>query len=145
MRNVDVLHDKSKFLEVSELGSRYNLSFSSQLVLRNRIIAVDGVKKTLLMLETGKGTDQPLLIDLNKVRTVAVRKSYGTIKHGELKNKGIEEFLDTIELQFHLRDKSGTIDLPVYNREIDDKADRKRLDKNAKNWQRMLSKMIGKK
>ena len=143
MKNVDAGLAKSKYLEVSEIGSRYNLSFSSQLVLGHKIIALDGVKKWLLMVDADKEIDPPCMIDLNKVSAVTLRKSYGSIKQGQLRNKGIEDFLNTIDLQFFMKDKTATIVLPVYNIETDDKEDRKALDKSAKNWQRMVSKMIG--
>jgi hypothetical protein len=80
MKNVDTGLAKSKYLEVSELGSRYHLSFSSQLVLGHKIIALDGVKRWLLMVDTDKDTDPPCMIDLNKVSAITLRKSYGSIK-----------------------------------------------------------------
>ncbi len=143
MRHIDAELAKSKYLEVSELGSRYNLSFSSQLVLGHKIIALDGVKKLLLMVDADKEVDPPCMIDLNNVSAITIRKSYGTIKQGALRNRGIEEFLNTIDLQFLMKDKTSTIVLPVYDFKIDDQEDRKTLDKSAKNWQTILSKIIG--
>ena len=59
MKHVDTRSAKSKYLEVSELGTRFNLSFSSQLEFGNKIIALDGRKKCLLVLETGTDTITP--------------------------------------------------------------------------------------
>ena len=131
MKKVNAGFARKKYLEVSEFGSRNNLNFSSQLVIGNRIIALDGVKKFLLVAETGKNED-PFLINLNKVAAITVRKSYNSINQGELKDKGIEAFLSRIDLQFQLGDKEETIVLPFYDQEIDDKKDRRKLDKKCK-------------
>lgn len=142
MKSVHTELAKSKYVEVSELGSRYNLSFSSQLVLGNMIMALDGVKRRLLVVEIAKEENHPLIIDLNNVAAVTVRKNYGSIGQGELKSKGLEAFLKRIDLQFKLNDNAGTIVLPFYDREINDVKDRARLGKSAKNWQMLLSKMV---
>lgn len=134
---------KSKYSEVSELGTRFNLSFSSQLVFSNKIIALDGIKKCLLVLDTDKELSQPCVIDLNNVAAVTVKKSYGRINQGELKNKGIEDFLKRIDLQFEFSNRSETVVIPFYESEIDDKRERPKLDRNAKNWQMILSKLVG--
>jgi hypothetical protein len=145
MKNVDTGFAKSKYLEVSELGSRYNLSFSSQLVLGDKLIALDGVRKCLLVIQTDKEVSQPTLIDLNKVSAVTVRKNYGRINQGELKNRAIDEFLERVDLHFLFRNNSESLVLPFYDSERDDEKDRGKLARNAKNWQMILSKMVGQK
>jgi hypothetical protein len=145
MRHVEARFAKSKYVQISELGSRYDLSFSSQLVFGNKIIALDGLKKCLLVLETDKVFNQPRLIDLHQVVAVTVKKSYRSINQGELKYKDIEEFVKSIDLQFEFINKSETIVLPFYNSETDAPEERPKLDRNAKNWQMILSKMTGSK
>ena len=142
MKNIDARFAKSKYLEVSELGARFNLSFSSQLEFGSKIIALDGIKKCLLVLETDNELNQPYVIDLNNVAAVTIKKSYGSINQGELRNRGIEEFLKGIDLQFEIANNNKTISLPFYDREIDDKRDRQKLDSNAKNWQMILSRIV---
>ena len=44
--------------------------------------------------------------------------------------------------QFELGNNNETISLPFYDREIDDQRDRPKMDRNAKNWQMILSKII---
>jgi hypothetical protein len=142
MKNINTEVSRRKYLRVSELGSRYNLSFSSQLAFGNRIIALDGIKKCLLVLETNKESSEPYIIDLNKVSAVTVRKTYGSINRGELKTQGIEEFLKRIDLQFQFIDDTQSFVLPFYDREKDNKKDRMNLARNAKNWQMILSKLV---
>jgi hypothetical protein len=143
MKNITARFPKGKSLELSELGTKFNLSFSSQLVFRNKIIALDGIKKCLLVLDTGKEPGQPYVIDLKNVASVTVKKTYGSIKAGELKNKGMEDFLKRIELQFDFSNKGETTVLPFYESDIDNQRERAMLARNAKNWQMILSKLIG--
>lgn len=145
MKYVHTKFAKSKYLEVSEIGTRFNLSFSSQLILGNKIIALDGIRKILLALETDKDSNEPYFIDLSNVAAVTVKKSYGSIKQGELKNNGIEDFLEKIDLQFVFNNNSENFILPFYDQGTDDQTDRQKLDRNAKNWQLILSKMVGSK
>jgi hypothetical protein len=141
MKNIDTANTKSKYLQVSELGSRFNLSFSGYLELGNKIIALDGVKRSLLVLETTQGADQSYIIELNKVETITVKKTYGSIRAGQLKKKRMEEFLKSIDLEFS--SKTRTIVLPFYNCKTDDLSHLAKLESNARKWQLVLSKMIG--
>lgn len=145
MQNVNTEVSKSKYLKVSELGSRYGLSFSSHLRFGNKIIALDGIRKCLLVVENGNDSTQSYVIDLNKVSDVTIRNSYGSIRPGELKTKGIVEFLKRIDLQFQFQNNSDRLVLPFYDNQRDRKRNRTRLARNAKNWQMILSKMIGRK
>jgi hypothetical protein len=141
MKIVNTAFAKSKYLEVSALGSRYNLSFSSQLVLGDKIIALDGIKKCLLVVNTDDELSEPAIIDLKKVSAVTVRKIYGRINQGELQTKGIDEFLEHVVLQFQFQNNSEAIVLSFYDHKKNNRKDRAKLIRNAKNWQMILSKM----
>jgi len=138
MSNIKVRFAKSKYQQLSELGSRLDLSFSSYMVIGNKLLALDGIKKSLVVLESD---NKSYVIELNKVAFVSVKKTYNSIYPGELNNKGIEEFLNTIELQFEFANEQETVCLPFYNCEKDDLRSLPRLERNAKNWQMILSKM----
>jgi hypothetical protein len=142
MKNVDTKSAKSRYTLLSELGSEFNLSFSSHLVLHNRLIALDGIKRILLVSEANNEVQQPCIIELNKVAAVSIKKTYGSIKSGELRIKRFEEFLRRIDLQFEYRDKNESVVLPFYDNETDAFRDLPRLEKNAKNWQMILSKLL---
>jgi len=142
MINLNTVFTKRKSIEVNELEYRYNLSFSSRLNFGNKVIALDGKKKCLLFVEANKEPAQPSIIDLDKVSSVSVRKSYGSINQGALKTKGIEEFLKKVDLQFQFRDSSEPFVIPFYNYETDDKRNRAKLARSAKNWQLILSKIV---
>jgi len=143
MKNVNARFVKSKYVLLSELGSRFNLSFSSHLVLNNKLIALDGLKRMLLVVETNNEFSQPHIIDLNKTTAVSIKKSYGSIGPGELRIKKFDEFLKRIDLQFGYHDKNESVDLTFYDSETDALWDLPRLERNAKNWQMILSKLAG--
>lgn len=137
MSNVEIKFAKDKFQQLSELGSKFDLSFSSHMVIGNKLLALDGIKKSLLVLEANNTS---YTIELNKVTAVSVKRTYSSITPGELNTKSIEEFLSTIELQFEY-DNNRTVCLPFYDCQKDDPESLPRLERNAKNWQMILSKM----
>jgi len=138
MNNREVNFEKDKYQQLSELGARFNLSFSSHMVIGNKLIALDGRKKVLLVRE---GNSKPCIIELNKIAAVSVKKTYSSIRPGELNNKGMDEFLKAIELQFECKNKKGTVCLLFFDCEKDDRRNLPSLERNAKNWQLILSKM----
>jgi hypothetical protein len=138
MSNIEVRFAKDKYQQLSELGSKFDLSFSSHMIIGNKLLALDGIKKSLLVLEAD---NKSYIIELNKVASVSVKKTYSSIRPGELNNKWIEEFLNTIELQFEYSNKKGTVCLLFYDREKDDPRSLPRLERNARDWQMILSKM----
>ena len=142
MKNMDAKFDKSKYVLLSELGSRFNLSFSSHLVLHNKLMALDGLNRMLLVLETNNQLKQPYIIDLNKINAVSIKKIYGSIGPGALRYKKMDEFLRRIDLQFEYRDKNEFAVLVFYDSETDNRSDLPRVERNAKNWQMILSKLV---
>jgi len=51
MKHRNKRFDKLSYLQLSKLGSIFNLSFSSQEILSNKIIGLDGIKRKLLVAE----------------------------------------------------------------------------------------------
>jgi len=129
-------------LQLSELGTRLDLSFSSHVVLGNKIIALDGIKKKLLVAEMNSNPISLEVIDLGRVNSISTRKTYSSIKPGDLNKKEFDEFLKTIHLQFEYKDGQATFVLPFYESDINSFKSLSMLEKNARNWQLILSKMI---
>lgn len=143
MSNLKTAFAKNKYQELSEHGSRLNLSFTSHLIVGNTIIGLDGIKNCLLVLDMSNELNRSYVIDLNKVNVVSVKKTFCSIDHDELKHRNIEEFLESVELQFDFKDGNKRIVLPFYDCNRDQEGDRQRLVRNADNWQMILSKMTG--
>jgi hypothetical protein len=132
---------KEKYVLLSELGSRFNLSFSSHLILGNKLVALDGVKRILLISEANNITNSPCLIELDAVKSVSLKKSYGSIRPGELRSRRFEDFLRRIDLQFEYGDKNKPIVLAFYDSKTNSIREIPMLEENAKRWQMILSKM----
>src|SRR6188768_1318077 len=83
---------KKVFLKLSELGSRLNLSFSSHVMLIDKVIALDGIKRKLLVAKVADDLESPYTIELNEVKEISIRKTYSNIKPGELNKKSLMNF-----------------------------------------------------
>ena len=142
MTNIIKQGSKDKYSQLSELGSLFNLTFSSHMTLGNKIIALDGIKKKLLVMENNDAVDLDCIIDLNAVKSISMKKSYSSIQPGELKKRDINEFLETIFLQFEYRDEEKTVAVPFYEPGRNNLYDLAKLERNARNWQMILSKMV---
>lgn len=142
MKNINIRFAKGKHVQLGELQSKFDLSFSSYLVLGNQLIALDGIKKSLLVWETNKDLNQSYVIELNKVAAVSVEKSYGSIRPDDLYVSGSEDFVKRIDLQFKYSHKKAIV-LPFYDCDIDEIRDLSRLERSARDWQLILSKLVG--
>lgn len=134
---------KDKYVLLSELGSKFNLRFSSQLQLGNKLIALDGIQKRLLLSDSNNQSDLPQIIDLVEVEAVSIMKNYGSIGQGELKTKKVQQFLRRIDLQFEFGDKDKFIVFTFFDSEKDEIHNLHKLERDAKNWQTILSKLVG--
>src|SRR5574338_463548 len=142
MKKTNEVPARDKFSFLSALGFKHDLSFSSQMSVGNKVIALDGIKKKLLVLDTSDETKQHFIIHLDRVKSITVKKNYCSIKPGDLNGKEFEEFLETIFLHFEYGDGTKTVDLPFYERGKNSFSDLIMLERNARNWQMILSKMI---
>lgn len=133
---------KLKFRHLSELGSRLNLSFSSHDVIGDKIIGLDGMKKKLLIAQKNNVLNQSRIIELDEVKAISIKKVYNGIIAGALRKRSIGEFLKTMVIQFELKHKNELIILPFYESVINKLYDLTGLERKARNWQLMLSKMI---
>ena len=138
----NIMSVKKVFLKLSELGSRLNLSFSSHVLLIDKVIALDGIKRKLLVAEVADDLESPYTIELNEVKEISIRKTYSNIKPGELNKKKFNEFLETILLQFEYKNQEKKISLPFYESDKHGIQNLEKLDRNARIWQMILSKMI---
>ena len=133
---------KKVFLKLSELGSRLNLSFSSHVLLIDKVIALDGIKRKLLVAKIADDLESSYTIELDEVKEISISKTYGNIKPGELNKKKFNEFLETILLQFEFINQDKKIGLPFYEYDKHGIQNLEKLERNARIWQMILSKII---
>src|SRR5262245_47696349 len=63
----------------SRLGATYNLSFTGQEILRDKIIGLDGLRRKLLVVEQQDKKYNSQIIDLYEVETCKMKKIYAAI------------------------------------------------------------------
>jgi hypothetical protein len=127
-------------LAFSHLGTDNDLSFTSQELLGNRVIGLDGLKRKLLFIEDNDAKYRSLVIDLDAVRTCTVKLKYIGFSIS-LKRRNPEEYLEKISLQFEGNDKK-VIDVPFYVFHKDNISNKRLLEQKARDWETILSKMI---
>lgn len=126
----------------SELGSGNNLTFSSQEILHDCIIGLDGVNRKILVAQSVDGIiTHTELIDLFTVKTCSVIRQYGSIKSGELRANKLETYLERLVLHFE-RDNEPAIEIPFYHYRKNGLHEIQKLEKKARHWELLLSKMI---
>jgi hypothetical protein len=142
-------HVKAKqmkqFLHLSEQGTKNELSFSSQEMVGHTIIGLDGIRRKLLLLEEKNGKEFHYTIDLEEIESCTLKKTYHAIKAGDLKRKKIEDFIDSIALQFAFKNRMHyPVSLNFYESSKDSPTELKQRALKAKKWQTVLSKLLTK-
>ena len=129
-------------LKFSQLGTENNLSFTSQELLYNSIIGLDGLKKKLLFVQDNEGKHNWFIMDLEKVTSCAVK----------LKNRGLEvalkkanavEYVEKVVLEFQT-ENDKLVEVPFYQAHKNDISEKLQLEQKARHWDIILSKMISK-
>ena len=136
--------ERNQFLKkFSVLGSRYELSFSSQEVLSNSIIGMDGMsRKLLIFLDHGNDLFSHTLINLDDVRSTSVE--IGETILGEYGAYELYQYkkVNRIDLCFHFYTPRDVIPICFYDETINDEREEEELGQKAKDWEVILSKML---
>jgi hypothetical protein len=134
--------EEKLLLRFSQVGTENNLSFTSQELLYNSIIGLDGLKRKLLFLQETNGIYHPLIIDLNTVNHCAVILKYRGFRLARNRNAGV--YFEKLSLRFQTNDNQ-LIETPFYAYPGIKLSVRRQLEQRARHWQTILSKMIAKK
>jgi hypothetical protein len=127
----------------SQLGSLYNLSFSSQEVSRNTVLGLDGVQGKLLFLsKLDEKVYTHSLVDLRKVKACSVKKIYTNIQGGALVNGKLDHHLQSIVLLFEMNNMEPPTEVCFYNHVHDSIYHVKEQEAKANDWETILSKML---
>ena len=130
-------------VRLREAGIKNNLSFSSQQVLNDCVIGLDGLHRKLLVLQQAEDHYGSLhIVDLNEVKKCVVKKIYRNIKAGDPKWKNIEENPERIVLRFEFVDGKHPVEVPFYDQRSHLPDRRSELEQKARDWETILSKMI---
>jgi len=133
-------NDRKRKKMWTRLGRKFNLTFSKYISIGNKFLGLDGTRKRLLV-TAGNELGDSRIIELDQLRSVSIRRSYGSIKAGEVGKKKFEEFLKFIHLLFEYKDQNISV-IPFYEREIDGVKGLDKLDRALRNVQQVISKLI---
>jgi len=128
------------FRHFSQLGTQNNLNFSSQELLHNCILGLDGVNRKILVVTREDNFYSSFIVDLDEIKKCTVIKVYGTIAAGSLKAGRIEQYLEKIALNFELHGKPS-IEIVFYKNLDSHIYEAQELEQKAKHWETILSKM----
>jgi hypothetical protein len=135
-------HMKQFLTRFSELGSKNDMNFSSQVILKNSAIGLDGIGRKLLM---GEEKDEvaffSTVIDLHDLVSCSVKKQYASISGGDLKKRKMDTYLEKITLQFNRR-SSPPAEVIFFNHtdnQVNEIAD---LTQKAKHWEAIINKLL---
>lgn len=127
----------------SRLAMQHNLSFSSQEILENAIIGVDGIqRKVLFISRSGSEKYESILVDLHDVKSCSVRNVYRSVNVATGKEKKLEQLLDRIVIEFEKKYGGEPVQITFFQQMVNHFSLMKELEQKAKNWQSMLSKLI---
>ena len=126
-----------------KLGAENNLSFSSQEILENCIIGLDGIQRKLLILtKIDEDKYDFLLLDLNEVKSCSKKKIYRRVNIGTEKKEKFENQIDKIVLAFEFTDDRQPVHISFFEPIANHIFTMAELEQKAKNWETILSQII---
>jgi hypothetical protein len=127
----------------SQAGTRNYLSFSSQEILENCIIGLDGIQRKLLILKRiDKDGHDSLLLDLNEVKTCAKKKILRRVNMGTDKKERFENHVDKIVLELEFTDSRQPVQILFFEPITNHVFAMLELEQKAEKWERILSQII---
>jgi hypothetical protein len=127
---------------LSQAGSSNKLSFTSQELLKDNAIGLDGLNRKLLILTRFKNGEYfDVIINLDDVQSCLVKKVYGYINAGDLKINKLEKHLEEIVLHIELY-QCKSADIPFYNYIDNPISQAAEMEEKAKRWEIVISKLL---
>src|SRR5215218_2062108 len=99
----------------SNIGSENNLSFSSQEILKDCVFGLDGLHRKILIIRRSNDQYNTTVISLDELKGCSVKKIFGSIDVGDLKNKKLEQHLQEIVLQFEFDNTKLPIEVSFFD------------------------------
>ena len=124
------------------LGSLHNFSFTNQQILRDKIIGLDERRKKLLIVEDNNDKYHSKIINLYELKACKVKKIYNAIHSVSFKKNRIEEYLNTIILQFDFKNNNTPFALVFYKDLNYSTHEMTELEYKTKYLETALSKML---
>lgn len=137
-RNIKKKKDKL-LIQFSLAGSSNGLSFSSQEILRNKIIGLDGIQRKFVMVNE---KEECKVVALDEVKKCEVVKFFETYKMGDAKSNDTERHLTSIELLFQFKKNNDPVSIAFYDNMVHPIYEAGVMEAKANDWEKILSKML---
>jgi hypothetical protein len=124
-------------------GSKLGLSFSSQALLKNAVIGLDGMKRKLLIIyDLGNGLYNQYLVNLDEVNAVnAEIISMDVGQAGAYEMYEVKK-VSAVVLSFNFLSEKEILKIYFYNEEENDPVEVPELEQKARDWESILNKML---
>ena len=127
----------------SQLGTSHNLAFSSQEVLNNCIIGLDGInRKFMVFTQINNTSFTNYVVNLDEVKNCKVNKHYGYVQTENPKSKKLETYLERVALQFEFNNEKESIEVTFYNHIDNSVYQIAEIEQKALHWKQILTKML---
>ena len=122
--------------QLNDIAKRHNLHIGEQEQIKNRVIAMDKDKTTLIYIDSAN--DIHHLIEIAEITKVEVAKKGKNISHDKRGKLTREEHIDSIELALSIRNRE-VVYLPFYVEVYDGILDMLPLKEKAEQWRQRIS------
>lgn len=127
---------------LNKLGTEHNLDFSVQEILKHCIIGLDEKKKKVLIVNNNPDNlPGYYIIDLNEVSRSSVKKYYGRIKVNGLVSRGLNQYLEKMDLQIEFLSEKQPADILIYKQIDNDIRELPKLEFKARKWMELISRI----
>lgn len=123
-------------------GTGFKLFHHKKEVIGNYIFRLDRIRRNLMVSHAFDPLRLVFKTELNKIRSVSIKKIYRDIKSGQLGNRRLDEFLESMHFRFDFLDGRNSIYLPLFEKGPDKTCNLHMLDGRAKNWYRLISGLL---
>lgn len=131
---------EQKYVDLfNKTGESYGLSFSSQEILRNKIIGLDGINRKFVVVNEN---EKSRVINLDDIKKCSMEKHLESYSRADEKSSGYEMFVKTIGLKFEFKMKKDSETIIFYDILLNPSVEEKLMESKAKDWETILSKML---
>jgi hypothetical protein len=124
------------YISFKNAATAFNLSFTKQEVLGNRVIGIDAANNKLLFLEARGNKHDGYLINLDEIKGCSVKRVYGAM-HTDGSN--LESYVNSVALKLDYKNGAKPTVLIFYDRTINAENEMRERATQAKAWQALLS------
>ena len=123
----------------NQAGEENGLSFSSQEILRNKVIGLDGIHRKFVVVND---QEKVLILNLDEIKKCYLQKNMETYSRLGEKSSGYEMFVKSIVLNFTYNNNKNVESVGFFDYLLHPVAEEKIMEGKAKDWEMILNKII---